>query len=450
MDDVLKDFSKEYHPLLKELFHDSEWGLELRRSGDHAVIRNREEISFAYELILKNVEGLPEQADGADILLGELSRDGDSYALSADLDRDEAEELEHMQLHFSDLEIRAWPVRANIRMMSRNPWEALGQLCYGIVRKEEVFPNLVNFAERALLPLMAEVSAICWWNPFQIARFDELRRILPRELHRYLEQMERTDNQWKRYWRHRDRLVNRLNRSQYEHIWLELWEKIAETQMGYPAREEANTELEEQITAALHRMGYEGAFPDFSRKGCIRKTRLLGRYLIRRGTNAAFHIRVSGSPCGDGVSLYCLCGTELLQDGKEPVGIERCAFRDGGRRFLVSMNAWNIAREELPARLRMAAKRAELEPLNRQDQKIEGGISNFKAILLMFLLFGGLFSVLYTLGMVLVSGVTAAIAGGMDALWEMVRAYPWLQMLGGTWLLSGIPFAVLMIIMLRE
>ena len=196
MDDVLKDFSKEYHPLLKELFHDSEWGLELRRSGEHAVIRNRDEISFAYELILKNVEGLPEQADGADILLGELSRDGDGYALSADLDRDKSEELEHMQLHFSDLEIRAWPVRANIRMMQKNPWEALGQLSYGIVRKEEVFPNLVNAAERALLPLMAEVSAICWWNPFQIARFDELRRILPRELHSYLEKMERADNRW--------------------------------------------------------------------------------------------------------------------------------------------------------------------------------------------------------------------------------------------------------------
>lgn len=450
MDDVLRDFSKEYHTLLKELLHESEWGLELRRSGDHAVIRNREEISFAYELILKNVEGLPEQADGADILLGELSREGDGYALSADLDRDEAEELEHMQLHFSDLEIRVWPVRTNIRMMNKNPWEALGRLCYGIVRKEEVFPNLVNAAERALLPLMAEVSAICWWNPFQIARFDELRRILPRELHPYLEKMERADNRWKRYWRHRDRLVNRLNRSRYEHIWLELWEKIAETQMEYPCREEANTELEEQITAELHRMGYDGAFPDFSRKGCIRKTRLQGRYLIRRGTNAAFHIRVNGSPCGDGVSLCCLCGTELLPDGKEPVGIERCAFRDGGRRFLVSMNAWNIAREELPARLRMAAKRAELEPFNRQERKIEGGISNFKAFLLMFLLFGGLFSVLYTLGMVLVSGVTAAIAGGMDALWEMVRAYPWLQMLGGTWLLSGIPFAVLMIIFLRK
>ena len=79
-----------------------------------------------------------------------------------------------------------------------------------------------------------------------------------------------------------------------------------------------------------------------------------------------------------------------------------------------------------------------------------GEISNFMTFFLMFLLFGGLFSVLYTLGMVLVSGVTAAFVGGMDALWEMVSAYPWLQMLGGSWLLSGIPFAILMITILEN
>lgn len=450
MDEILKDFPTEYELLLQELLHGPEWGLEITRSGADIVVRQREENCFAYDLTLKNCVGMPDEAIGKSLLVGELNREGDEYVLTGDIDDPDADELEPVVLRFSGLEMNAWAIRPNLRLWQKDPWQALGLLCNGIVGKAELLPHLLHDGERELLPQMNELCAINWCMASRMERFVELRRIFPQELHRHLDRLEGTREKWERCRKCSDALLKTLKSSRYEHIWRDLWERIAQTQMGYPSGDPGNPELERRITGELRRLGYAGTFPDFTRRGTITRTQFVGHRLVTSGTEAAFHIRVQLYSRDDYMNLNCLCGTELLEAGAEPGDIERCAFRDGGRRFLRFVNAWDVAPEEIAPRLSLAAKRAELAPLNREERKMEGVISNWRVFWLVFLIFGGCFSVLYTLGMVLVSGLIAAIFGGLDAVWESVATYPWLQMFAGSWLLSGGVLGLMMIFAIKE
>ena len=450
MDEILKDFPGEYELLLQELLHDSEWGLAVSRSGGDIVVRQREENCFAYDLTLKNCKGLPDNAVGQSLLIGKLRRDGDGYVLTGDLDDLDADDMVPVELRFTGLEISAWAIRPNLRLWQKDPWQALGLLCSGIVRKAEILPHLLHDGERELLPLMNELCAINWCIASKTKHFVELRRILPRELHRHLDRIERGSGKWERRRRHCDALVKKLNSSRYEHVWRDLWAHVAQTQMAYPDQSERSPELERSITAELHRMGYAGTFPDFTRRGTIARSRFVGRHLVTRGAEAAFHIRVQVYSLDDRLNLNCLCGTELLEAGAEPGDIERCAFRDGGLRFLRFANAWNVAPEDIGPRLSLAAKRAELAPLSREERRMEGGLSNWRVFWLIFLIFGGCFSVLYTLGMALVSALEAAVFAGLDEVWKNLSAYPWLATLAGTWLLSGGVIGILMIFSTKE
>lgn len=435
MEDTLKDLQPAAAKVMKLALECEDGELFIRRREGGYVLENRFESAFEYDLTLLDGAGLPEECDGWSVWPGELRREGAGYILTATAENYSGEGWQEVTLTFSGAEARVRAVRADLEQWHARPWMQLSSAAYGIARKADCFPELLSDEERALLPLLRELGKLNFWGAQDEPGFPELKKRFPPELVKCLGKLEKS-RRWERNMKLSGRLQGILNRSNYEPLWITLWDELAQTQSRYPAQEQSCAEWEPSVTAWLHARGYEGAWPDYVRRGTIQKTRLVRshgrRYLVRKGRDAVFYIRCQGSAFGSDTYLTMLCATEL-PEGASPKGFDSCRFDRGGRSFLSAIQPQG----ELEDRLALAVKKAELLPLTKQERKNEGQISPLPVFLWTFLLVGGFSAAVFTLGTgLLCLGITLLLQGP-GGIAGMLTELPWMQLFAGSWVLAG-------------
>ena len=352
-----------------------------------------------------------------------LKDEVDGYILTGQISDLDYENEEDVQLRFSNVETTFGNLRLEPLVRYGRPWQCLAGCGRELLHKAEVAEELLNDLERAILPMLRELGMVTGYGSDEdISGFNHLRARFTPELHPYLDQMERSAKNWKKYQKYADKLLKRLNRIEYLPLWKKIRDEIADTQTDYPASTQVSAEVVRKIEDGLHSRGYSGSYPEFVKTGTIERSREMKSHEICRwvhkGTPAVFHIRVVEQYVGQ---LQFLCGTELLPVGEQSLGCDSCGFDARGRRFLRDVT-WTEG-DDLDRKLHLAAKKAELLKLSRQEKDF--GELLWPMFFVALLGFGGFAAICMTVGMGLVAGLVSFLFGGPDAVWNVLVGLPY-------------------------
>ena len=144
--------------------------------------------------------------------------------------------------------------------------------------------------------------------------------------------------------------------------------------------------------------------------------------------------------------LQFLCGTELLKEGAQSLGFDSCGFDAGGRRFLRDVT-WTEG-DDLDRKLHLAAKKAELRKLTRQEKGF--GELLWPLFLVALLGFGGFAAICMTIGLALVAGLVSLLFGGVDAVWNILIGLPYGKVFWFTLAIVGGILGALLLLNLDE
>ena len=440
----MKDMEQKLDQLLK-----CEYGeMTIRREGQDYVVESPAHWSFWYRARLIDASGMPGEKEIGFFDPYELKDEVDGYILTGQISDLDYENEEDVQLRFSDAVTTFGNLRLEPVVRYGRPWQCLSDCGRELLHKAQMAGELLNDRERAILPMLRELGMVTGYGSDEdISGFFHLRARFTPELHPYLDQMERSAKNWKKYQKYADKLLNRLNRVEYLPLWKKIRDEIADTQKDYPVSAQLSSEVIRRIEEGLHSRGYSGSYPEFVKAGTIERSRVLKSHgacrWVRKGTSAVFHIRVVELNMGQ---LQFLWGTELLAEGAQSLGFDSCGFDAKGRRFLRDVT-WTEG-DDLDRKLHLAAKKAELRKLTRQDKDF--GELHWPLFLVALLGFGGFAAFCMTVGMALVAGLVSLLFGGADALWNVLSALPYGKVFGFTLATVGGTLGAMLLLNLDE
>ena len=440
----MKDMEMKLGQLLK-----CEYGeMTIRREGQDYVVESPAHWSFWYRARLMEASGMPVEKEIGFFDPFELKEDGDAYILTGHISDLDYEDEEDVQLRFADAETNFGNLRLEPVVRYGRPWQCLADCGRELLHKAQMAGELLNDRERAILPMLRELGMVTGYgSDEEVIGFDHLRVRFTAELHPYLDQMERSAKNWKKYRKSADQLLNRLNRIEYLPLWKKIRDEIADTQTDYTASTQVSPEVVRKIEAGLHSRGYRGCYPEFVKTGTIEQSREMRSHdtckWVRKGTPGVFHIRVVELNMGQ---LQFLCGTELLTDGEQSLGFDSCGFDAKGGCFLRDVT-WTEG-DDLDRRLLLAAKKAELRKLTRQEKDF--GELLWPLFLIAVLGFGGFTAVCMTIGMALVAGLVSLLFGGADAMWNVLTILPYGKVFWFTLVTVGGTLGALILLNLDE
>ena len=440
----MNDMAKKLDQLLK-----CEYGeMTIRREGQDYIVESPAHWSFWYRARLMDASGMPTEKEIGFFDPYELKEDDNFHILTGQVSDLDYENEEDVQIRFSDAETTFGNLRLEPVDRYGRPWQCLADCGRELLHKAEMAGELLNDRERAILPMLRELGMVMGYGSDEdISGFDHLRARFTPELHPYLDEMERSVKNWKKYRKSADQLLNRLNRVEYLPLWKKIRDEIANTQNDYPVSAQVSPEVVRKIEAGLHSRGYSGSYPEFVRTGTIERSRLLKSHgtcrWAQKGTPAVFHIRVVELNMGQ---LQFLCGTELLPDGAQSLGFDSCGFDTKGRRFLRDVT-WNEG-DDLDRKLHLAAKKAELCKLTRKEKDF--GELLWPLFLVALLGFGGFAAVCMTIGLALVAGLVSLLFGGADAMWNVLTILPYGKVFWFTLAIVGGTLGALLLLNLDE
>ena len=415
----MKDMEQKLDQLLK-----CEYGeMTIRREGQDYVVESPAHWSFWYRARLIDASGMPGEKEIGFFDPYALKDEVDGYMLTGQISDLDYENEEDVELRFTDAETTFGNLRLEPVVRYGRPWQCLGDCGRDLLHKAEMAEELLNDRERAILPMLRELCMLTGHGADKEQKgFAQLRARFGSELHPYLDQMERSAKNWKKYQKYADKLLKRLNRVEYLPLWKKIRDEIADTQTDYPVFSQVSSEVVRRIEEGLHSRGYSGSYPEFVKAGTIEQSREMKSHetcrWVHKGTPAVFHIRVVELNMGQ---LQFLCGTELLPDGEQSLGFDSCGFDARGRRFLRDVT-WTEG-DDLDRKLHLAAKKAELRKLTRQEKDF--GELCWPLFLVALLGFGGFAAICMTIGMALVAGMVSLLFGGADAMWNVLTILPY-------------------------
>ena len=422
--------------------------MTIRREGRDYVVESPAHWSFWYRARLMEASGMPVEKEIGFFDPYELKEDGNFHILTGHISDLDYEDEEDVQLRFADAETNFGNLRLEPVVRYGRPWQCLADCGRELLHKAEMAEDLLNDQERAILPMLRELGMVTGHgSDEEVIGFDHLRVRFTAELHPYLDQMERSAKNWKKYRKSADQLLNRLNRIEYLPLWKMIRDEIAATQTDYPVSSHVDPEVVRRIEEELHNRGYCGSYPEFVKSGNIERSREMRSHdtckWVRKGTPGVFHIRVVELNMGQ---LQFLCGTELLTDGEQSRGFDSCGFDAKGGCFLRDVT-WTEG-DDLDRRLHLAAKKAELRKLTRQEKDF--GELLWPLFLIAVLGFGGFAAFCMTVGMALVAGLVSLLFGGADAMWNVLTILPYGKVFWFTLVIVGGTLGALILLNLDE
>lgn len=434
---------------------------DIRKSGTDALINADCSGSYDRTLTLINASGRPEgKTDWLSFENGSLIKQDDEYILNG-----EVEDEKPFAIRFTDARVDISLFRADEQMFGGTPWMYLLTVAGDILDKYALSAEYLNDSEKELLLLIAEISKLCSWthipDEFQSADFSRLRSYMVKfgygELLPLIENLEKefySDNK-----KHRiiKKLISKLNTQEFEPLWRNLRDIIAESQSSYPSKAavrcpaELLNETRSNIQKLMESHGYSGKYPDFVKKGAVRGIRLADSYdmsyLIGFEKRAMHYIHCIEEYFDEQLTVWFICGTELLRKSETAGDVYSCLFNAKGRRLfrIISYQSGYMnpggeyPADDLERMVKIAVKIAELTKLTKEERQATVGsdFPSWKLFFFVFVLMGGLFGILLTIGFMLMTVVACLVLGQPQAIPSMFTDIPWGVGLLTAWVLFG-------------
>ncbi len=440
--------------------------IELLQSLDYPHIEqtdSRVEITIestaAYKrtLILEGISKFQTQSEYADIETQDLS-----YIEAEQCYSYNGRCVEWNDGESPEFDIRFKAVRVEVQVynctagtfFTTEPWSMLSFCCCSLVAKAELGKEYINESEKELLPVMRELDQFYRYNV--VCRFPILISIAERygydEVAKAFRLLDGKRAHGKEYNKLEPLAKNFLSKEKYSPMWRELWDKVCESQKGYPNEVELCVDAGKlskaraEITKRLREHGYGGEYPYFTKIAPIKGLRLAESYGLtytvgfKKRVKFSVYCREQGHP--DSVSFMFVTGTDLRKTHGED--IYSCMFNTKGKTLSNSIACPDSKGELLKKRIDIAVKKAELRSLTKEEQLwCDNAAKPFNAFSF-FMIIGGLFAVFFTLAMMGFACIDAAITSGKDAIPELFDSpTPWVVMFVLSWIGFGLPMTVL-------
>lgn len=437
------------------------------QDGRETRLRSVED-GYGCAIVLENCQDIHETPfDYVDFSGGTLAKNNDEYIIVGEAVNDEEDTYEPFIARFTSARVEYKVFNQCEKTLYISPWVFLIDTASNIISKSEAAVDLFNQKEKALLPLLAELCGLTNYHAvnYEVKKeFPQLKlyseKLGYRELLPLIENVEKERQSGKEK-NSAAKLIARLNKSEYEPLWKELYTLICESQAEYP--EEASNESEKLIAArheiqrVMEEMGYEGTYPDFFKKGEIRGIHLAETYFLSyfvcNEKNVAFHVHCSEHSFVDDVLIQFRSGTKLLKKGEETGDIFSCAFDAKGRRYF-SVTDCFIEEDEpqiVSQKAVIATKKAELKKLTKSERKLNSGNASLLGIFMfVFIIMGGLFGIFMTLGFMAIELIAALATGALSEFPSLFMETPWWIICLGCWVLFGATMGVITILASRK
>ena len=437
---VIGEFSQDVQEAFTKLFYEVEFFESVQVRGDKIILTLEDCSAYKRALILHAPQESPvgdfHWFDFSDV---QLLKEGNGYKLVCAAENSEEETSVPVTIFFDRATTEIDVYRADRRDFGNTPWESLAFMALVILEKDSLGAEYFNQKERDLLPLLKELRALCnmiGYYDEEAYKFENLKHYIRK--HGLLHLLPLVDTVTKKSTGktagavHMTRLVSQLNHSACEGLWRELYRLVADSQEGYADKLLAYklSGIKVQIEEAFHRLGYEGAYPNFCKTGALKGTRLEESYnltyWIGMEKNARYMIHCQELLFGDTMHIQFLCGTAFLKKDETITDIYSCCFNAKGRRLFKTLFWFDESPDTLDRFVTMAAKRAECTKLTKEEKSLLGQIRpDWNYFVTMFLFTGGLFAVMMTVAAFLLCCLVTAILLGFNEIWGMIEYMPW-------------------------
>lgn len=458
--------------------HDAYCG-DIRQNGTDVQINVEYGAGYDRILTLLNASGIPEgEFDCLSFEIGGLVKEGNEYKLIGDAENYTEDTSISFAISFTDAKVEINLFRADAQMFDGTPWTHLQTVASTILDKYFLPGECLNDREKELLPLIVEISKLSYWahipDEFKEADFSQLKSYILKwgysALLPLVERLEKGYFNDKKKERIIKKLISKLNKQPYEPLWRELYQMIVDSQTDYPSKASACCSIEllkesrTNIQKLMESRGYSGEYPDFVKQGIIRGIHLAESYgmdyFIGFEKNVVYHIHCIEEYVGKHLRVEFICGTELLRKNESAGDIYSCLFNAKGRRLFrtISYESEYMNRDgedetnDLEQRVQIAIKKAELQKLTKEERKVMDGfdISYWKLFFFIFILMGGGFAVLFTIGFILLEIVTCLVFDQPQTIPSMLADTSWWTMFLLSWILYGGIMGIIMIIFAKK
>jgi len=450
----------------------------IRPEGENAVISVDFGSCYERTLTLKNVACLPDGDAMISFENGSLVRQEGLYVLVGIQESWEEEMETPVAVRFTDASVKVTLSRADQDLFSDTPWLHLTATASAILDKCFLPGDYLNDREKALLPLLAQLSRLSYFaripEQFRDDGFAELKQYFkkhdcPKPL-ALLEKLEALPADSAKADRLTVKLLAMLNQKAYEPLWRELSRLISDSQADYPSLVgiKCASELLEKTRLDIQRHmeenGYSGTYPDFVKLGSVDRIHLAQsygmNYFVCWEKRVACHVHCTDAFFNDHLVVEFLCGTQILRKDETPGDIASCLFHSGGRSFFQSFTYGGGFRDEteetnadhLAALVRIATKKAELKPLSKQehDELDDLHISWWRLFLSVFVIMGGLFGLFMTMGIAVVCALMILLFDGPGRPLEVLAAVPWWLVFVFAWVAFGSCMGIITVLAQRK
>lgn len=426
---------------------------------DTLVLSSDEYSAFRYRFILEGAENLPEALPDCFWHIESLEKTGEGYCLTGFPIAEDWEDRPPLRIPFTAIRYERQVYRVEPDGGLYTPWRTLALVALAICEKAFRSDCPCNAQEEALLPLLTELANLYHSNalpedrqsgrfPLLAALFGEFGqiRLLP-----LLSKVEAAKPDSVRRRNLERKLLAKLEEQACEPLWRSLYGKIQESQASYPTRVENDCDpalaakTRAEVQAHMERLGYQGTYPDFVKEGPLKGIHLAEShgmtYFVGMEKRAVYHIHCLEAWDGS-CNVWFLCGTALPRKGEQVPDIWSCMFNAKGRRLyrqVWPLDPRDTPEADLAARVEIAAKKAELRKLTKEEREWDstfagGSVGLFLAFLI---LGGGMFGILMTAGFMVMEFLTALLVGQLASFPELFLTTPWWQLLLFCWLGFG-------------
>lgn len=436
---------------------------------NYIEILARDTVVFEKKLVLLNAYTIPKNTYGSfqfyDV---SFEKEDDVYKLVGEtVDYSTDNSYQNFTICFTDAKIETQVFSAIDDNFYQIPWDQLICIVESIKLKQNEVPDCFNEKELELLPLLKEIISLfdCYEICEKTYSFPILKGMINElnfsELLPLIKKLEcSTLSDSKRNLLNL-KLLKKLNTIKYEPLWRKIYNLIVVSQEGYISRAKTKFSKDSmqkkinEIERVFKSFGYEGKYPDFYKKGSLKKFHLINSYNISytvgHEKNAVFHIHCCKNPFSDDLEDFeFFCGTELLKKNEKAGDIYTCLFNAKGRKFFKQLIFNNEIGEEftapLPVKLGIAVKCAELLKLTKEEKSLifnmDGSLTLSQKLiwfLTVFLLSGFMFASLFIPAMMGFSAFMLWIEG----MPVVISDIPWFTFYLGTWAAFGVPMGLL-------
>lgn len=364
------------------------------------------------------------------------------YCLEFKAEDYERERSVPVKLYFTRAEVEVKVFRAHERFMLDYPWDHIGTVAAAILSKNELGDEYFNQRELALLPLLRELEA--FWGlvdgdkeySFELlaeyAEKHNAKKVLARL--KKLSPFRFKDEASRRSF---GRLKALLCKSENEPLFRELYGLIVQSQEGYESQVQLKDadELEKMrglIEEKLHSLGFSGSYPLFTMIGPMKKIRLEQNYgmsyFVGKEKRVKYTVFCVEDSSNSSFDLQFNCATAFLKKGEgEDADVFSCTFDAEGKRLFKSFILSDDELDALGEMTQIAAKKAMCEPITKKEKGLLSGniLFDWKSFILVSLVCGGLFAVLFLAAMFLICCSVTSVVLGVEHIGEMIGIMPW-------------------------